>query len=505
MRTIEVETSAGTVRGALAGGIATFKGIPYAEPPFGDNLFRPPVRRAAWTGTRDCTAYGARCPQPSSALFTDLPVGEDCLSVNVWAPEGASRLPVLFWIHGGGFLLGSNADPGSDGTSFAHDGVVLVSCNYRLGALGFLHAGHLDHRYSAASGAYGVADQIAALTWTRENIAAFGGDPDNVTIFGASAGATFVDTLLGCSAAQGLFRRAVSQSAAGAPVFGFPEQSAQAAADAMLAELDVTADAIGRSTTAEILAAQTRLMSGVQAGKHPEVGRMTIPFVPMTGGDLLPRAPVDAIAAGVGADVTLLIGTNRDEATLYRLMEEMGAAETGMSPGRWDADHEQQQRVLETYRQAQDPDSPVPADIAMTTDRVFRIPSLRIAEAHLRGGGTALVYQFAWRSPTFEGRAGASHGMEGPFVFDDFSLPITRALTGPAVPPKLVAAVHGAWTSFATAGDPASRGTVPAWPAYNTHTRPTMVFDTITRVVDDPDPVGRAVWDLIDLRLQALG
>ncbi|MFF3831656.1 carboxylesterase/lipase family protein [Streptomyces sp. NPDC002458] len=501
MDTIKVRTTAGTVRGTLTGQVAAFKGIPYAEAPFGPNLFRPPVPRGRWEGVRECTDYGARCPQPSSGLFTDRATGEDCLSVNVWAPQGASRLPVLFWIHGGGFLMGSNADPGTDGTSFARDGVILVSCNYRLGALGFLHAGHLDDAYATASGAYGLADQIAALRWTRDNIARFGGDPGNITVFGSSAGATFVDSLLGCPDAQGLFRRAVSQSAAGAPVFGFPAGAAEAVADIMLAKLGVPASDLPTVGPERILKAQSEVMAEVQRGEHPECGRMTIPFVPLTSGDLLPRPPYDAIADGVGADVELIIGTNRDECTLYGLMEEMGASQTGMSPGAWDADPALRNQILDVYARAHEQDSPISPEISMASDRAFRIPSLRIAEAHRRAGGSTRVYQFAWRSPAFDGRVGASHGIEGPFVFDDFALPLTRTLIGEQAPRNLVAAMHGAWTSFATTGDPAATGHVPAWPQYTTPGRPTMVFDETTGVADDPDSAGRAAWNDVDLRL----
>ncbi|MEW2164744.1 carboxylesterase family protein [Streptomyces sp. NPDC007084] len=501
MDTIDVKTTAGTVRGTLTGRVAAFKGIPYAEAPFGQNLFRPPVPRGAWEGVRDCADYGPRCPQPSSGLFTDRATGEDCLTVNVWAPQGASGLPVLFWIHGGGFLMGSNADPGTDGSSFARDGVILVSCNYRLGAFGFLHAGHLDDAYATASGAYGLADQIAALRWTRDNIARFGGDPGNITVFGGSAGATFVDSLLGCPAAQGLFRRAVSQSAAGAPLFGYPAKAAETIADVMLAKLGVPASELPALAPDRILEAQREIMSEVQRGEHPECGRMTIPFVPLTSGDLLPRPPFDAIADGVGADVELIIGTNRDECTLYGLLEEMGAAETGMSPGAWDAAPALQEWILGTYERGHEQGSPIPPEISMASDRAFRIPSLRIAEAHRRAGGSTRVYQFAWRSPAFGGRVGACHGIEGPFVFDDFALPITRALIGEHTPHHVSAAMHGAWTSFAASGDPSATGHVPDWPLYTAVGRPTMVFNETTGVVDDPDSAGRKAWDGVDLRL----
>ncbi|EXU67220.1 carboxylesterase [Streptomyces sp. PRh5] len=500
MLTIDAQTAAGTIRGELRHGVAAFKGIPYAEPPFGAHAFKPPVARTPWTGIRDCTAYGPGCPQPSSSLFSSLSTGEDFLSVNVWAPEGATDLPVMFWIHGGGFLMGSNADPGSDGNTFARDGVVLVSCNYRLGVFGFLHAGYLDDAYGTASGAYGVADQIAALQWTRENIAAFGGDPHNITIFGSSAGGTFVDELLGCPSAQGLFQRAVSQSAAAAPLFGFPATYAEAIAEAMLDKLSVPARDLHTVDTTRILQAQAEFMVEKQRGEHPACGRM-IPFVPLTGGDLLPRPPYEAIADGVAADVDLVIGTNRDECTLYALMEEMGVAETGMSPSGWDADPTLQQAVLEVYERTQEPGSSITARISMDTDRAFRTPSLRIADAHHQSGGTTYVYQFAWRSPAFDGRVGATHGIEGPFVFNDFSLPITKTLIGDEVPPYLLTAMHGSWVSFASTGDPSATGAIPAWPTYTPDSRPTMVFNNKTTVVHDPESERRTAWDGIDLSL----
>ncbi|WP_327668098.1 MULTISPECIES: carboxylesterase family protein [unclassified Streptomyces] len=500
MDTIDAETTAGTVRGELRDGVTAFKGIPYAEPPFGANAFKPPVPRAPWEGVRECTAYGPGCPQPSSPIFGGLSTGEDFLSVNVWAPEGATGLPVMFWIHGGGFLMGSNAGSGSDGTPFARDGAVFVSCNYRLGAFGFLHAGHLDDAYAAGSGAYGVADQIAALRWTRENIAAFGGDPDNITIFGSSAGGTFVGELLGCPSAQGLFQQAVCQSAAAAPLFGFPAHYAEAIAEAMLDKLGVPARDLHTVDPAGILQAQTEFMEEKQRGEHPESGRM-IPFVPLTGGDLLPQPPYQAITDGVGTDVSLVIGTNRDECTLYALMEEMGAAETGMSPGGWDADPAVQQAILDVYERSQESGSAITPQVSMDTDRAFRVPALRIADAHHRAGGTTRVYQFAWRSPAFNGRVGASHGIEGPFVFDDFSLPITKTLIGDEMPQDLLTAMHGSWISFAATGNPSAAGVIPVWPTHNPDSRPTMVFDTKPLVTEDPDGERRASWDEIDLSL----
>ena len=494
---IETETTSGIVRGELTGGVVAVKGLPFAEPPFGPNLFKPPVPRAPWNGVRDCTAYGPRCPQPSSNVFGDLKQGEDCLSVNVWAPEGASELPVLFWIHGGGFTLGSNAEPGSDGSAFARDGAVVVSCNYRLGAFGFMHAGHLDDAYAQASGAYGLADQIAALRWTRNNIANFGGNPNNITIFGSSAGGTFVNELLGCPSAQGLFRRAISQSAAGAPLFGFPARIAGPIAELMLHKLGVTAVELPSVPAACFLKAQTDLVAEIRRGEHPECGSVALPFVPLTGMDLMPRPALEAIGAGVGSDVALMIGTNRDECTIYDLMTEILGTDEDVAPLPWDADPLLRQRIRGVYERGHEPGSVIGVQTAMDTDRIFRIPALRIAEAHQRAGSSTRVYQFAWRSPALGGRVGAGHGLEVPFVFDDFSLPITQAMIGDDAPRSLTAEMHNSWISFATAGDPAATGMIPTWPEYEPRTRQTMIFDEKTAVVSDPARERRVSWDVL--------
>jgi para-nitrobenzyl esterase len=501
MSSIEVRTTAGLVRGEQRDGIAAFKGIPYAEPPFGGNLFKPPAARTPWEGSRDCTAYGPCCPQPATAMMPrSVEAGEDCLSVNVWAPAGAKDLPVMFWIHGGAYIYGSSADPGMEGDTFARDGVVFVSCNYRLGALGFLHAGHLNEAYASASGSYGLTDQIAALEWTRDNIAAFGGDPGNVTIFGVSAGGTYVTSLLGCPSAQGLFRRVISQSAGGSPLFDFPERIAEPVAMIMLDKLGVPASELPTIEPMRIVEAQVELMAEIQRGeREAECGEMTIPFVPLVGGDVMPRSAYEAIAGGVGATVDLIVGTNRDENTTFELMAELAGSNGGVAAKEWGADPVIRERINDVYDATQEHACAISPKTSMTSDRLFRVPSLRIAEAHLRAGGPTRVYMYAWRTPALNGRIGAGHGLECPFVFDKFTSPMNTMMLGDQVPPNLAREMHGAWISFAGSGDPAASGAVATWPRYDLADRPTMVFDEMTRVAHDPDGERRAAWDGVDL------
>lgn len=256
MTQMVVRTATGSVRGDVGQGVATFLGVPYAEPPFGENLFAPPKDRREWNQVRDCRSGGPACPQPFSEVFGALDQGEDCLSVNVWAPADADGLPVMLWIHGGAFTFGSNS--GDSGRSFARSGVVFVSCNYRLGAFGFLHAGHLDGAAADLSGCYGLADQVAALRWIQTNIAAFGGDPAQVTVFGSSAGATSVLELVGSPAANRLFHRAIAQSPVVAPLAGRSVASAEVVAELLLDKVGVGFDELRMMDPHQIVQAQAR-------------------------------------------------------------------------------------------------------------------------------------------------------------------------------------------------------------------------------------------------------
>lgn len=489
-----VRTRQGAVRGVRGdSGVAAFKGIPFAAPPVGPLRLAAPRPPAAWDGVRDATAYGPTVPHapyvpPFDRLIPEahLP-GDDCLNLNVWTPDPAGRLPVMVWVHGGAFANGSGSVAGYDGTAFARDGVVLVTLNYRLGADGFLH---LD----GTPGNRGLLDQIAALEWVRDNIAAFGGDPDRVTVFGESAGAMSIGALLAMPRAEGLFRRAVLQS--GAAHHSLTRATARRVTDQLARMLGVpaTSTALAAVPTERLLTAQQKLRAAVTARPDPElwgeVVHNLMPFEPVVDGDTLPRAPADVLARAAETGTDLLVGTNSDEFRLFvvptgvigHVTEEAlrrTAAGYGLDPD----------RALAVYREQRPGASPGDLLAALVTDWFYRVPALRLAEAHAghRPGGVFL-YEFAWRPPTFDGRLGAAHATELPFVFDNLGDEAFVPLLGPAPPRQIADAMHGAWVSFATTG-------TPGWPAYTTGTRTTMRFDTVSRAVDDPRPQERAVWE----------
>ncbi|HEY4027554.1 MAG TPA: carboxylesterase family protein [Candidatus Dormibacteraeota bacterium] len=485
-----VKTRHGAVRGRVTDGVAAFKGIPYAAPPFGPARFGPPAPPAPWTGIRDAHVFGPTAPQwhypqPFDQLLPNpLIPGEDCLNLNVWTPEpGPAGLPVMVWIHGGAFANGSGAVPTYDGSRFARDGVMCVTLNYRLGVEGFAQlAGAPPNR--------GLLDQVAALEWVRDNAAAFGGDPDRVTIFGESAGAMSVTSLLAMPRAHGLFHRAIAQSGAGHHAVS--PATAEKVAAMLAARLGVAAtrEAMAGLPPARVLEAQMAVSTEARLDRDPErwgeVALNNLPWEPVVDGDVLPRRPVEAVAAGSAAGVELLIGSNTDEQRLFlvptgmvdRVTEEqlhIAAAGYGLGAG-----------ALATYRASRPAATPGDLLAAVVTDWTFRIPALRLAEAHGAAGGASHVYEFAWASPRFEGRLGACHYLEVGFVFDRVGP--ERALTGTEPPQGLAAAMHGSWTAFARTGD-------PGWPAYDVERRTTMTFDERCRVVEDPRPDERRLWE----------
>ena len=312
-----VRTKQGTVRGRAAGGVVTFKGIPYAAPPFGAHRFQPLRPAESWDGVREALTYGPTVPKPPyippfDVLFPEPVIaGEDCLNLNIWTPDpGKAGLPVMVWIHGGTFVNGTGAIPTYDGSRFARDGVVCVTINYRLGVDGFLYLGD-------GSANLGLLDQIAALTWVQENIAAFGGDPNNVTIFGQSAGGMSVATLLSIPRARGLFRRAIAQSGAGHYAIS-PETARKLGV--YLAEklgIEPTREAFAAVPLDSLLQAQAALSADVFMNPDPalwgEVSANQMPFEPVIDGDILPALPINRISAGAGKGVDVLIGTNTED------------------------------------------------------------------------------------------------------------------------------------------------------------------------------------------------
>ena len=484
-----VKTQYGEVCGSVADGVHTFKGIPYAAPPFGANRLRPPQPVEAWSGVRDALSYGPKAPQPPIPLpVPELAIaGEDCLNLNIWSPDRREvGQPVMVWIPGSAFEYGSGAWAWYDGSRFARDGIVCVTINYRLGVDGFLS---LDEGNANRA----LLDQIAALQWVQENIAAFGGDPQNVTIFGESAGAMCIGTLLSMPRAQGLFHRAIAQSGAAHPVIS--ATTAQRVCRYLAEKLGVeaTREAIAAVPLDRMLAAQAELDADLFAHPDPErwgaevVAAMVL-WQPVIDGDVIPARPIDRIAAGAGADIDLMVGTNTDEWRLFLVAS--GAIDHVTDEalaGAVAAYGLPVEATLDAYRAAHRGASAGDLLAAIQTDWWCRIPALRLADAHAKSPSATYMYEFAWRSPQFNGRLGACHGLEIPFVFDTLGNE-TEPLWGTNPPQQLADTMHATWVAFATRGD-------PGWPTYELSRRATMRFDTTLEVEDDPRSAERALWE----------
>jgi para-nitrobenzyl esterase len=488
-----VRTQHGEVRGSAANGVNTFKGIPYAAPPFGANRLRPPQPVEPWGGVRDAFTYGARPPElpypsPWDVLIPELDVpGEDCLTLNVWSPDlGSAGLPVKVWIPGGVFEHGTSASPFYDGSRFARDGIVCVTINYRVGTEGFLYLGD-----GVAN--LGLLDQVAALQWVQENIAVFGGDPANVTVFGQSAGAMSIGTLLSMPRAEGLFRRAIAQSGGAHQVISVA--AAQRVGQHLAEKLGVeaTREAIAAVPLDRSLAAQDELRADLAANPYPErwgpeVAVNMMLWQPVVDGDIIPARPIDRIVAGTGADIDLMAGSNLDEWNFFLVPN--GAIEritAEVLAGAVAAYGLPVEATLATYRAAHPGASPGELLSAIQGDWYVRIPPLRLADAHAESSAATYMYEFAWRSPAFDGRLGACHGLEVAFVFDTLGYG-TEPLGGTDPPQHLADTMHAAWVSFATSGE-------VGWPEYDLNRRATMRFDTTSEVVDDPRSAQRALWE----------
>ncbi|WNG34977.1 carboxylesterase/lipase family protein [Archangium violaceum] len=494
------DTKSGQVRGALSEGIRVFKGIPYGGPTSGKNRFMPPVPAEPWSGVRDALEYGPRCAQRSAigtavarevvaALVTpDNPaISEDCLFVNVWTPGVAdgSKRPVMVWIHGGGFVEGSGSAALYDGTALARRGdVVVVTLNHRLGALGYLYTGGAN----TTSGNAGMLDIVAALQWVRDNIAAFGGDPGNVTIFGESGGGMKVTLVMAMPEAKGLFHKAISQS--GALVRALQPEQAAAQAGQLMSELGLKSgdlEALQNLPVEKVLDAQSVVLK-----KNQGTFTFNSPFTPVADGRVLPGNPFDPAAPTLSADVPLLIGSNRDEMTLflYGLPGFMtdGMARSGM--GRLAGDAKDQ--VFEHYRGRMPEVSAKDVLISAGSD-MFRASSLLVADRKVaQGSAPVYVYLFTWETPVLEGRLKATHALDIPFVFDNADL--VPSFTGKDPERfKLAEQMSSTWVAFARTGNPNHPG-LPEWPAYTTEQRATLIFDLPPRIENDPRREERVLW-----------
>jgi para-nitrobenzyl esterase len=422
----------------------------------------------------------------------ERPKREDSLYLNVFTPGlDDARRAVMVWIHGGAFMFGEGATPWYDGTNFAtHGDVVVVSINYRLGSFGFLHLADLFGDELAGSGNLGLLDQVAALEWVRDNIEAFGGDPNRVTIFGESAGAASVATLLGVPAASGLFTAAIPQS--GAVAWYATRERATEIASVVVEQLGVRPgdlDALYAKTTEEIIEAQ--------AAVGLETNSDGLPFQPVIDGTVLPRPALDAIRDGSAAGVRLLVGTNKDEFTLFSILDpglaslDEGGIRTRVRAYYGDDGIDE---FLATYRRVMPGSTLQDQWNAMATDALFRIPAIRLAEAQLPHA-PVWSYLFTWESPAFGGLLKSTHAMEIPFVFDTLDQPGSDMFTGDGGERAGIASrTHAAWIAFARDGAP-QHGGIPEWPRYDTTRRATMRIDDTFEVIDDPLPETRRLWD----------
>jgi para-nitrobenzyl esterase len=497
-----VQTRSGAVRGRNVQGVAAFKGIPYAAPPVGHRRFAAPVPPQPWDGVREASAFSPTPPQVdlSSQRMPGLDLspivgdswrkGDDYLTLNIWTPDpGARGLPVMVFIYGGAFVSGGSSTLLYDGMRFARDGVVSVSFNYRLGVEGFLPV-------SGGETNVGLRDQIAALTWVQDNIAAFGGDPNNVTIFGESAGALSVDTLLAVPSAVGLFRRAISQSGGAQHTMSIEQATRVAARLGEILGMKATRENFASLSFEHIVTAQSQMLPGsldlTTTQDTDPTGGLTL-FLPIRDGDLVSTQPVEAIRQGASATVDLLLGTNSLEMNLYYVptgllnlidSDEKVCASIG---GR----HPQPESLVATYRACRPEASSGELFSAIITDWMFFIPTVRLAEAHAPYPGGTYLYEFAWPSPACDGMLGACHGMELGFVFDTLDTPGLigpQGLVGEDPPVELAKRIHQTWINFAATGD-------PGWIPFSTQQHQVMRINTAWEILNDPRTIERHAWD----------
>ncbi|MEO5723755.1 MAG: carboxylesterase family protein [Ilumatobacteraceae bacterium] len=468
--TVTVETPFGTIRGLQRGPTQVFKGIRFATA----ERFCPPQPVTGWAGEYDATAYRSQCPQSigmmEQALGTGpLPMDEDCLHLNVFTPGcGPATRPVLVWIHGGGFTSGTGAMPWYDGSALCALGdVVVVTLNYRLGALGY-----------AGPGNFGTHDQVAALRWVNQQIAAFGGDPGNVTIFGESAGGSAVVSLLAVPAATGLFQRGFAMSPS------IKQLRSRDRAEAALADYLLAAKA---SSLAELAQADVGRILDAQAALLREGGAGFTGFSPCTDGDLIPDPMLEAAAAN---PTPLVLGTTRDEMALFTAFDPtLGRLDDGELNGIFDRRFgEGADAARALYATARPGHTLRQIVSAMQTDEMFRVPAQRLAEQRVTAGSPTWMYWFTWATPAFGGVLGSCHAVDIPFAFHNLDRKGVPEFTGTSAQRTAVAdAYSGAVLAFARTGD-------PGWQRYDTVSRPTRRFDLATETIEDPEHVLRELW-----------
>jgi para-nitrobenzyl esterase len=479
-----VDTSTGKIRGLVIDKVNAFKGVPYGASTAGDRRFLPPVKPVAWTGIKDTVEWGPEAPQVSP--HTEIPevratipatgMSEDCLVLNVWT-NGFGRndkRPVMVWLHGGGFTSGNGSYTMYDGANLARKrDVVTVTINHRLNSFGFLHLAEIGGEKFAQASNVGMLDAIAALQWVHDNITNFGGDPNNVTIYGQSGGAGKVSTLLAMPGAKGLFHRAIIQS--GSNLRAVSPDDAIKSAQALMAQLSVkTVDDLQKVPMDRLIQATTATRG--------------LRLAPVLDGWSLPRDPFSPDAPSISADVPVLLGTVETEVTFFPgtpLDPIDDAALLARVKQAARADDDQAKHLIDLYRKGRLGVSDIDLALILESDMRFR-PGV-VAEAELKAAQKAPVYMyyFTWRSPVRDGKLKTFHTLEIPFVTDNVDNAQSMTGTGQdryALEDKMSAA----WAAFARTGNPNHKG-LPNWPKFDTTTRATMILNHECKVVNDPN------------------
>ena len=470
-----VTAPVGTFQGAIEQGVRVFRGVPFAEPPVGKLRFRPPMALKASSGVHDATKFAAEAMQKAD---DGIARSEDCLYLNIWTPVGKGRFPVFVWIHGGGFTGGSSFAPIFDGAGFAQAGIVVVTLAYRLGVFGFMDLEPLLGASYADSANNGTRDLITALHWVHENIAAFGGDPTQVTVGGESAGAKVTAALLAIPESAALFHSAISESGGGERVLT-RAQAASVAQDfaALWKQGSIVPQDLLLAPAGALIDTQEKLVA---------TSTLHFPFREQIGGSLLSMRPVDLITAGSPAGKRLLLGSNRDESALFlgpRPKLPVKASDLGNLP--LNLFENVQKKYAELYQAM----SVSQREIRAVTAEEYWIPTLRLAEASVARNEDVWMYRLDYASYSGRLEGEAYHSEDLGFVWDKLSAAEQQDEQGKA----LAVAMHTAWIAFIQGKTPAADG-LPAWPPFDLSKRATMILDRVSRVENDPNVAERAVW-----------
>jgi len=489
MTGILAQTRYGIVEGIREGEICIWKGIPYAASPTHSLRFRAPQPPESWVGVREAKEFGPAPLQTESVAMKflgDSPTNtnEDCLYLNIWSPGADNqKRPVMVWIHGGSFMYGSGSSHLYNGKSFAEQGdIVMVTINYRLGVFGFLHLDDIAGEEYRGSGNCGHLDQVAALRWVKENIEAFGGDPNNVTIFGESAGAVSVGNLLSMPSAKGLFHKAILQS--GTARCKVPVEKANEMTKQLLSELQVDSNDLSELQN---IPGET-ILEAIKIFPRTAFGTVA-------DGNVIPEKPEEVLDEGYAKDIPVIVGTNKDESLLFTHFDPL-----------WNQMDERKLKAFfelsfEPYWESVSKYVLRDSEVSQTLYEevmghyVFTIPAILFSESQAKNGAPVWMYRFDFESNVFDGGLKAFHALEIPFVWNTIRNPETETMTGNKPHRfKLAEQMHRAWIAFAHHGDP-NIEELPNWPKYNLDTRATMIFNDNNEIVQDPDRQKRLSWE----------